>query len=191
MVLVLFSVTFFTETNQKRHKESLSFIRAISATSIAVSLPAAPLQSHRTQCECWRVVYTVANHGWYHILLKGRYFIWFIFWSKLPNTFWYRRHRRHNELLFHYPREHKFDIKCLQLLIAEILSCFIVSVNNASYAGTKANYPTFLPWEANCSTIFQPPAYFVIFSDEFKFTYKTVRSHKPNILQWLLFPWCS
>jgi hypothetical protein len=33
---------------------------------------------------------------------------------------------------------------------------------------------------------FQPPAYFVIFSDEFKFTYKTVCSHKPNILQWLL-----
>jgi hypothetical protein len=33
---------------------------------------------------------------------------------------------------------------------------------------------------------FQPPAYFVIFSDEFKFTYKTVSSHKPNILQSLL-----
>jgi hypothetical protein len=79
MVLVLFSVTFFTETNQKRIRESLSFIRAISATSIAVSLPAAPIGSHRTQCVGASFIPS-PTHGYGHILLKGPlfYLIYFL-----------------------------------------------------------------------------------------------------------------
>jgi hypothetical protein len=42
--------------------------------------------------------------------------------------------------------------------------------------------------EANCSTIFQPPAYFVIFSDEFKFTYKTVSFSQTKHLAVAPFP---
>jgi hypothetical protein len=43
-----------------------------------------------------------------------------------------------------------------------------------------------LPWEL-FNNLFSLPAYFVIFSDEFKFTYKTVSFSQTN-MQWLLFP---
>jgi hypothetical protein len=107
MVLVLFSVTFFTETNQKRIRESLSFIRAISATSMAVSLRS-HCDPHRTQCECWCVVYTVPNHGYGTISFKRALLIYFL--GKPPNTF-DTDASLHNELLFHYPREHYIDIR--------------------------------------------------------------------------------
>jgi hypothetical protein len=110
MVLVLFSVTFFTETNQKRDKESLSFIRAISATS--VSLPAAPIPPYY---EGAVASFTVIRPWLYYSFKRAAILSDLFSGSKLPNTFDTDDHR-HNELLFHYPREHKFDIKCLQLL---------------------------------------------------------------------------
>jgi hypothetical protein len=42
-----------------------------------------------------------------------------------------------------------------------------------------------LPWKLIVQQSFQPPAYFVIFSDEFKFTYKTVLFSQTKHLQWL------
>jgi hypothetical protein len=61
----------------------------------------------------------------------------------------------------------------------------ISQTDNASYAGTKANYNV-LPWEANCSTIFSASLLTVSLMNSSLPT-KPFRSHKPNILQWLLF----
>jgi hypothetical protein len=52
----------------------------------------------------------------------------------------------------------------------------ISQTDNASYAGTKALQRLFYLGKLIVQQSFQPPAYFVIFSDEFKFTYKTVCS---------------
>jgi hypothetical protein len=62
----------------------------------------------------------------------------------------------------------------------------ISQTDNTSYAGTKANYNACF-YRANCSTIFSP-AYFVIFSDEFKFTYKTVSFSQTKHLAVAPFP---
>jgi hypothetical protein len=77
---------------------------------------------------------------------------------------------------------------------SEILSFYRISqTDNASYAGTKANTTLVLPWKLIVQQSFQPPAYFVIFSDEFKFTYKTVCSqtkHAVAPFPMMLFGFC-
>jgi hypothetical protein len=88
MVLVLFSVTFFTETNQKRHKGKLVIHQGDISNFIAVSLPAAPLRSPPYSMRVLaRRLYRRQPWLRYHILLKGPLFYLIYFGSKLPNTF--------------------------------------------------------------------------------------------------------